>query len=391
MSDRPFGQSTFFDTPKSRIAIQPGKRSLEAPAEIRFEFVNELDKPLTIVLRNGLPFVLRGQPRAGKRQVIVRCEIILRGGTRHETANVLDQITDKSPATMRALKRAYEQHQVAYLGQSDIVVIVEYVISSAQLRQYGNSLYHGGLDMWMSTEQSTVQAMHPYSEEGMIQSCIWNNKPEAVKDGGALFAVEIVDNAGVFGDRFLNIANEIYPVRSKRDPLRRDGVYVTRTNPSEGEMGAGEVKAGFYPFVLDDGSVVDFTTMHLYRTYVDAKTLGDIASVRKEELAKMDFTLQLNKRELEALKQDHEREKVTTARLQQEWDERLMEKDKRNRDLEAERDRIKHDLDLERLRQKDKYEQRSTERKDSSDFIKLLPALILGLVGLVTTIINLTK
>lgn len=394
-----FGSNVFFGTPIVRAGVYPSERPYDlSPVEIKQEFINELHETVTIVLRNGLPFQIRGKKGQARRRLTVRYTIIISGEAMHETANVLAQITNKSPMTMRVLKQAYESHARNYSPNQPIVLNLEYVITREDLRKYGNSLYHHGLDCWISTVESAGYAVHPYSEEGMLQGTIWNNTPEPVKNGGALYAVEIVDNLGVFGDRYLNIANEIYPVRAKKDPARTDGVYITRTLPSEGELGTGEIASAHWPFSTEDGVTFDFTRFHLYRTYTDAKTLGDIASARKEELQHKDHELQLGRKELEGLKQEAERDKQDFEREKQIWEREKQgfvrerdEREERIKELNDERERIKHDLMMEKMRKEHRYEERSAQRKDTSEMIKIMPALILGVAAVITAIISVTK
>jgi hypothetical protein len=382
-----FGSNVFFGAPIVRIGVYPSERPYDlSPVEIKQEFINELHENVTIVLRNGLPFQIRGKKGQARRRLTIRYTVVISGDAMHETANVLAQITNKSPMTMRVLKEAYESHSRNYSPNQPIVLKLEYTVTREDLKKYGNSLYHHGLDCWISTVEPPSYAMHPYSEEGMLQATIWNNTPEAVKGGGALYAVEIVDNLGVFGDRYLNIANEVYPVRAKKDANRTDGVYITRTQPSEGELGHGEIVAAHWPFSKQDGAEFDFSQFHLYRTFTDAKTLGDIASARKQELQEKDHELQLGRKELEALKQeaernkaDFDRDKQTQERENQRLQQELLERERRYKELEVERERIKHELELERM------------RKDTSEIVKILPALILGAAAIITTIISVTR
>lgn len=393
-----FGQNVYFGAPIVRVGVYPAERPYDlSPVEIKQEFINELHENVTIVLRNGLPFQIRGKKGQARRRLTINYTIVISGEAMHETANVLAQITSKSPVTMRVLKQAYESHARNYSPNQPIVLKLEYVVTKEDLRKYGNSLYHHGLDCWISTVETTNYAVHPYSEEGMLQGTIWNNTPEQVKGGGALYAVEIVDNLGVFGDRYLNIANEVYPVRAKKDAKRTDGVYITRTLPSEGELGRGEIVAAHWPFNKEDGSDFDFTQFHLYRTFTDAKTLGDIASARKVELQQKDHELQMGRKELENLKQeserqraDFEREKQAQDRENQRLEQEVTDRARRYRELEIERDRIKDELELERLRKKDHYEEKAASRKDQSEMMKAMPAIILGVAAIITAIISVT-
>lgn len=396
----------YFSAP--RVSTEPfgGNQYIDRPVEVRQEFINEMDCELTVVLRNGLPLTLPGTTGKNYHRLVIRQTIVIRAEHSRSTKEYLNRLSVNSPQTLRALQKALEQNDPHAGVRGPVVLRLDYVIGRDDLRKYGESAYYYDADVLVTTRSDPSAHVHPHSLLGQLHATDAAVVPAPIRDGGALFAVEIVDNLGVFGDRYLNIANEVYPVRAKRDANREDGVWITRTHPTQGELGSAELKVNYYPFQNSEGVVTDFTTLHLFETYKDAQTLGDIASARKEELAELEHALQLGKREAEESKQENERRKQEWERERQEQERETLrlkaelearerehktqidERDRRYQEIEQERERIRHDLELERMRKKDQYEIRSQVRKDTGEWLKVLPGLVMGVIAIGAAIIG---
>lgn len=392
MSSAMFGQKVYFGRARPVVSVYPSNENeSKAPLRIRQDFRNELGEAVTVAFRNGIPVTIGSQQGGATRQLIVSYSITISGPSVQQTANFLDQITEKHPAALRRLKKAYDLHAKNFAFGEPLTITLEYVIELGILRKFGYQLYHHELDCFITLKNGSSLIFHPYSDEGALQGTIWGNDPERVKEGGAMFVAEIIDNLGVIGDRYLNIANEIYPVRAKKDPKREDGVYITRTDTTEGELGSNDVKVNYIPFLNDKGEETDLTQFYLFRSFTDAKTLGDLAGERKRQLSDLEHLVQTGKRELELQKQTSDRERQIQERENQRLNSEIVDRDRRYKELEQERERIKHELELKRLREKDHYEDRSMRRKDSSELLKMLPGLVLGAIALVGTVLNATK
>ena len=392
MSSVMFGQKVFFGGARPVASVYPASElESKAPLRIRQDFRNELGEAVTVAFRNGLPVTISSQIGGPTRQVIISHSITITGSSVQQTANFLDQITEKHPTALQRLKKAYDVHAKNFAYGEPLTITLEYAIDLATLRKYGREMYHHELDCFITTKAPASLVFHPYSSEGMMQATIWSHEPQKVKEGGAMYVVEIIDNTGVIGDRFLNIANEIYHVRAKKDSKREDGVYITRTDTTEGELGSNDVKVNYIPYLNPKGEETDLTAFHLFRSFTDAKTLGDLAGERKKQLTDLEHQVQTGKRELELQKQHADRDRQIQERENQRLNQEIIERDRRYKELETERERIKHELEMRRLREKDFYEDRSQRRKDSSELMKMLPGLLLGAVALVGTILNMTK
>lgn len=373
-------------------------RDEQAMVTIQQEFINGLAEPVTIATRMGLPFIVSPSTGPTKRRLLIRITIEIRGDAIQETAAIVSRITGVHGPVLQALKSEYENKSRSGNVRQPVRIALEYSITRDILRQHGNSVYHRDTDCALAVGSHPDGFYHPASDQGVLQETIRANTPSPVKDGGMLFAMEIVDNLGKFGDRFINIANEIYAVPAKKDPNRADGIYVTRSDPVVADCTSGEIKASYYTFTDPQGAMVDFSFLYLYKSYIEAKTLGDLAGEKRKTLAEMDHSLQLGRRNIEELKQENERLKQEGDRSKQEaesrqaaFDAEIAERERRYRELEVERDRIKHEMELDRLRKKDEYEEKSSKRKDTSEVIKVLPSIVAGAIALISLGVALFK
>jgi hypothetical protein len=253
--------------------------------------------------------------------------------------------------------------------------IVEYLFTETDLTNNGGMFYHDGLDTMFKFGDEPYPCDHPHSPQGR-ESAIKETVEDLQKQHGFVFWVEIIDNLGKYGERFVSICNQIYKIVPKRDKNRPDGLYIVSSNPSNGRVSTSEIQVRTYP--LDN---ID-KELGIYATYELAKTHGDVAGERKKELQDRDHQYAKEK-------QEWSREKL---HFEREADER----DRHIRDLEQDRalhaqlmkdlrDRQEHLTKMQKLQMDDNYEQRSAERKDASEFIKFLPS-ILAAVGTVIMI-----
>jgi hypothetical protein len=194
---------------------------------------------------------------------------------------------------------------------------------------------------------------------------------------GFRYSIEIIDNAGKFGDRYLNIGNKVYRAPAQKDHERRDGVYVVSNEPVEGQIEMSERKVQLYSFEQAKEQ------LGLYRTPEEAMNLGDVSQAKKEELLNLEHQIQVEKAELARERQQHEKEMLDKEKALKEAEEA---RDRNARVIDEMRSEQEHRQKLERERVKDYYEDRSYERKDSNETLKFLPTLILGIGAAVAAV-----
>jgi hypothetical protein len=251
-------------------------------------------------------------------------------------------------------------------------IVLDYPLTLEQLQTYGGTIYFSELDIVVSLLPPEEMPAHPYSEEGRRSQVIAGSP---IDHGGVGFgyAVEIVDNHERYGDRFLNIGGNVYKVKTKKDLERRDGVYIISNYAANGQLGKPGVRVTFCAF---DKAQED---LGLYKTYDEAMHLGDLSTARKQELLTMEHELVKSKQEAAAEKVRFDRE-LTAAQHE------VKRIEQENTRLAARNQMLEHDLTMERQRLKDFFDARAYQRKDSSEALKILPSIILGIGALVVAL-----
>jgi hypothetical protein len=357
-------------------------------ASRKVSFINSTTHPITIVERSGLKVPIPSRQSFRSRDFIIRQEFNISGEVKENVRAVLDVVDDSSPVVLQKLKAALlESDKLGLYARANL--ILDFPITLDQLKTHGGSVYHHETDFVVSLMGPATAPVHPYSERGR-EIKMMAETPAKVGGESFGYCVEIVDNTGRFGDRFVNIANRVYRVRTKRDVARRDGIYIGGTDPDEGELFNTGWSVNRIP--LD---APDHDKYGIFKTYEEAKTLGDLTQAQKRALADVEFATTHLKRDLEQEKIRHSREmadiehdlKLAEARAK----EAELVRDRREAELKEERARAEHILAMERLRLKDKYEERSMDRKDRSEALKMLPTIIVGIGAAIPIIMKLIQ
>ncbi|MNU63346.1 hypothetical protein D3C71_525990 [compost metagenome] len=356
-----------------------------AQLSIEKEFYNGFRSPVTLVDRSGMPLVIQPMNVKALNQFIVRYTIKYRVGVNID----VERLSNATSEGMRALRDAVLSGSVRQrMGQC--YAQVDYGVNENDVVSSGGSLYLVNLDVVVSTMQGGYVPHHPFSAEGVRNRLVATN--ETINTAGTVgYAIQIVDNEDVFGPRYININKEIFLVQPAKDPGRNSGVYRTSTAPVSQKGGVGAPRSDYFTF----GEAEEF--LGLFKSYEDAWVLGDIAAERKRELEELAQHLKetQHRQKLEALEREREFEEwkrdIEQRRVTEESDRKSQEHrwkleeariNEASARLKEEQTRVEHLRNIAALERKDHYEERSYVRKDSSEFLKWVPAIAAGFAAI---------
>lgn len=351
---------------EARIA-QMGPRDRSngiSPIEHRLTYINNLPVPVVVAWRSGLKFTLQPNPSLENQSLLMRTEIIVTPQVKFDIQRLLSAVDDNSTAELKSMRDAFKL-QVKGNFHGGATLVLDYPLTLDKLREFGGTVYYSELDCVVSLLQLEDVPPHPYSEAGRRSQTITDSPIDHGRAGFG-YAVEIVDNAGKYGERYLNISGTVYKVSPMKDWERRDGIYIVSNYAARGELGPDGLNVTHYPFELAEAD------LGLYRSFDEAKHLGDISTGRKEHLASLEHQLTIAKAELQRAKVEHDTDMVERNRELQRLEAETVR-------LKGDRDRLEHEHTLERARLKDYYESRAHFRKDHSEAIKILPSIIVGI------------
>ena len=338
-----------------------------SPMEHRTTYTNNLPVPITVVWRSGLKFTISPTRSMTCRKLLIRVEIIMDANVKNDVQQMLSTVDETSSKELIALRDSLilQNNRNKYAGAT---LLLEHPLTLKELQDHGGTVYYDDLDCVISLESMDQVLPHPYSELGKQQQIIASSP---LGETGFGYSVEMIDNAGKHGERYLNIGNKVYKVTPKKNITRRDGIYVTSNNPIEGEFGLNETIVKFYSF---EGAE---EKLGLYQTYENALNLGDLSLARKQELIALETQVLSQKAELQSAKHRHdmlmiEKDKETKAR---EAETKIKDDahDRYVKEMQAAREKTEHDMALERQRMKDHYENKAHDRKESSESLKFIP------------------
>jgi hypothetical protein len=360
-----FGDQISIDLPSP---YERRNRRGDSPVEYKVSYINNLPHDVVIGWRCGLKFTVPSTADFNSTSFIVRLEITIRQDAVKELETQLSFIDANSPKELQQLREAFVRRtqENIYWGAT---LVLDYPITKETLTEYGGSVYFHELDQVFSLLPYDAVPDHPYSEQGRLaRMAVVGPSDTASKD--FFYSMEVVDNLGKFGDRFLNLNGEIYRLHPRKSNIRRDGVYLFYGNRVINNILEPERNYRFFDLSIADEA------LGLYKTYTEALNHGNHAKNHETQMKETELQTQ--------------RMKVELQNQRQKFDIQLLNAEKENRRLQAEfeeRERISKaaiaELEqrhaAERTRVKDYWEDRSHQRKDQSEALKFIPALIVGI------------
>lgn len=274
-----------------------------------------------------------------------------------------------------AIKECLKSSLSRLFSSTTYNVLLERKIPLQDIRE-NNNIYVQEADVVVSYP-GVKQAPHPESVLGMYEQQVGRLVSDHA--GSGVF-VEIVDNHNSIGKRYLFVAGQVVEVAPKVDHSRKDGVYFTAIEDNK----IGEPRKR-----VDYAELADCAgKFRLFGTREEAITSGDPGLLLERELKE----LQHSNEQLKAqAAQDKAIRDAEIDRIRHESQIQIMSLEQQTRELttlsterKAQIDRLKDELEAKRLVRNDYYDERSTVRKDTSEFIRWLPAIVAGAAVVIT-------
>ena len=188
------------------------------------------------------------------------------------------------------------------------------------------------------------------------------------QERGFVFSVDIVDPYGKLGDMFINIGGVISKVRVIRNPnYESEGIYVSRSVAPTLDNPTGYSRT---KFELDN-----HTDVPLFSTPALAQSQGDVLARLKEE---HELSIQQIKFQHEQFKLDAEKTKLSHVEKLQELESEVKLEQNKQAKLKTDLDELKIQKEKEFMALKHQMEMRYLDRKDSSEIVKWIPALVVS-------------
>lgn len=273
--------------------------------------------------------------------------------------------------------------------------IIEYTIRHKTLASNDFALYYSDLNILLAKADKSYNKVHPLSSVG--QSLILNSTENLT---GFQYRIVINDPYNQYGERYVNVNGCVFKVRRTVDQSIKPGVYIhSKDECIDNGAYVGGISNTFLDFAEADERVPLFGTVHL------AASLGDVnyrqtQEIREKEAAVKEKLASLNLKKIEMESKFKDMEYARKQEIMVLEQENLRLKDELDREKQLREDRAqqaKHEmenhsrlLDAQTREDKAYYEARTYARKDANEFLKWVPAVLTGILTIVTLVVKMT-
>ena len=238
------------------------------------------------------------------------------------------------------------------------------------------------------SHKNIFSLLHPGSVQARIEKLPEMNFNKNTMPQGLNF--EIIDNDNPGAQRFIHMANTVVAVDVRRDFVKPQGLYVYRTT-GEGDP-SHAILSEFYGMGVNEGNgtIEQGCTLYgIYKTKEEAETNGNPEILLNLHLKEKEQGNRELKLEVERQKSIADENKIRYQQEVQELDRKnTAEKAAFERKILEDRTEFERKLAEEKAerenrlnREKDYYERKSADRKDVSELIKFIPAVLMGFIG----------
>lgn len=345
---------------KSEPLDTTGRERVAVELKHDINFINYLDVDICVLDRRGIEITIPYKRSRGnnKHCLIIEEEYHMVAGSKltvnqYEQSEGMKAIQDNLIDSMNADTQARRDNRKAGLRT---------VISLEDIRRDGeNCIYLSDYDYVIYVPTLGVNIVHPMTVSKVINQF----EIDGGNIGSTRLEIKLNDPTNKLGDCWVNFNGLIMKVIKKNSETLPPGAVITSTDE--------DGKILNIPLSLDEFS----KKIRVYGSYEEADSYGNL-----EEMAKANLT-----KELEELKHNNlvESEKLKAEILDKKRENERLEHDLKTRDAEHKRkmdimsqefEREKHERDFESMRRKSYYEERSLDRKDSSELLKFLPMIV---------------
>lgn len=335
-------------------------------------YMNYTGKVITVIERSGLRHEFAAIPCFNRSSFVVTTDWKIHKSLLPALSDFIKQERENESKLIRKLRELLVKYQPTLYDQQ-LYLRTELEVKLNELEAHRGEIYDHEHDIVISLHKGRNAGPHPYSGEGRALA-LMNGAEQMVNSKAFSETIQVIDNDGTYGDRFINRNKMVYRIEAVVDQSRLPGVWVIRNRPFENTRLPGQM--GWQRYTFEEADKI----LELYKTYAEALHCGDAEHQRKQAAIELETKLIQERAELAEQKIRHQRE-------QQEW-----ESDRARTQMNMERqqaayadeafrakmelDRVKHNYDRQLIDLKSTAER----RKETNEWMKQIPA-ILGALG----------
>lgn len=355
------------------------------PVRINYTYFNYSGGDITIIDRSGMKFTIRPLSSGGTRYGAGI--IVVKNYTFHDTV-IIDEITLSSEMSHEEvmLRKAFASRRRISPNETSVDVI--YSLSPEAFREFNECVYIRELDIVITKGNDRV--VHPYSDSGVALS----GEADSM-DGFTGLGFRWISHDYQKQTLYLNLSGMVMTVTSIHDLQMEEGFYVYAKGLEQ------EVATRLIRMPLTEAVEKYGLTSSLYEAQnalsVEERLAKDVDYIKSQQKLEL-----MNIEHGNKMAQSHASEKSILAKIEEierkrEADRESSENDSKEREiahqqflqkLQTEMEKTRTDMQMlqyklqreeESNRRDDYWEERSYQRKDTSEFVKWLPGIAVGL------------
>lgn len=341
------------------------------------DFVNRTNIQVTVIDRNNIPVILPPAP-AGTNMSEPCIEVRVRYNNYNDGLNkVLSTLgaiyNYRGPGCDRDKLR--ESLDANVTGKRCLNFDTTMLVRKIPLKALVDAqvLYDRNSGFVFCIESLGVTTLHPESEEARGTPA----HQEYVKGrpNGILF--EIVDNQNLYRQRFTYANNQVVAIPTVLDSERTDGVYVTIVE----DRARSESNVETTRLTMAEAS----EKYGLYATQEEAETSGNPELIVKTRHAELIRQVEMAKTETARMESDFKRQEMELKHQLNTQEsankQRIMELESQANERALEVKQLKDQLEARRAVRDDFYDQRSSAREETKEWLKVVPLILAAFCG----------
>jgi hypothetical protein len=347
------------------------------PLTQTLKYFNHLGIDMIVLHRDGTRFII--PPMGGGAVTFSHGFTIVKSYMVNDTV-IIDSVTlsNELSESEQIIRKALENKRRTSIGS--YAFDIQFTIDKELLRQYDDCLYIHELDIVIMTGRNE-RAVHPYSESGVVNSL----KPKTMEQFCSGVGFKWITHINTRETRYMNFHGDIITIQSIYNPSMEEGFYLFSQGFHDEDTSRVKrmtIDEAMKKFNLK-GSLYEAQNVKSAEDVV-AEEIEFIKGEQRKEVAKLEYELKLaqNKLSIEATESKIQEVKVKQGATMEEHnydaERRAVEREYLLSKLKLDADKAQMEMEL--YREKFKMEMQSANRKDTSEFIKWIPALIPALL-----------
>lgn len=340
------------------------------------DFVNLTGKDLQVSLRNGLVIKIPKIPTDIRGFMIIYDTYSIPQENVYAVGEQLGLLATENDTELKIMKSVFDTVYFSRSITGGMVFTLETLLYLKDIEDENGCIYLIDKDVVITIANHYDEAeKHPYAQFNIASEKFRKLNEET---SGLNFHIELVDNDCVIGERFFCFNGKPMLIRPVKDENRVSGGYLFIQNTIPGLENAVSERVE-----LDQLE----EKLGLYKTEEDAITAGNSQILFTNKITELQRQISEDNLKITQTKNEYELELLNAKRKMTELEAELRDKklEEEKLKLEFEKTRrtydetimkLKEEAERKKYEREDYYDEKSHRRKESTEYIKMLPALI---------------